>query len=212
MIGSRPLHSRHAIKLWDPSTGTLKHTLDGHSGAVRAVAFSPDSELLASGSIDNTVKIWEPVTGALKQNLSVEGVVTDMQFSNHSAFLETNLGQLSIKSSPNNHTFLVTSTAAVIDRRQLDISQRHKGSMAASGASAVMFSRQRAYSCLGTHNRRHFSYRILYLGISAMFNFVSLSYCWPFALISLVKIDANLAQGSYSTRSESEKKLSFRRT
>ncbi|RHZ61915.1 mitochondrial 37S ribosomal protein uS2m [Aspergillus thermomutatus] len=100
------------IKLWDTSTGTLQHTLDGHLGAVRAVAFSPDCQLLASGSIDNTVKIWDPVTGALKQNLSVEGVVTDMEFSNRGVFLETNLGQLSIQFSPNNCTFVVALTTA----------------------------------------------------------------------------------------------------
>ncbi|PSN58755.1 hypothetical protein BS50DRAFT_477291, partial [Corynespora cassiicola Philippines] len=33
-------------------------TLEGHSSSVNSVAFSPDSQRLASASYDNTVKIW----------------------------------------------------------------------------------------------------------------------------------------------------------
>ena len=37
----------------------------GHSGAVWSVAFSPNGNLVASGSRDNLVKIWNAETGAL---------------------------------------------------------------------------------------------------------------------------------------------------
>jgi WD40 repeat protein len=38
-------------------------TLEGHSDWVRSVAFSPDGQLLASGSDDKTIKLWDPTTG-----------------------------------------------------------------------------------------------------------------------------------------------------
>jgi WD40 repeat protein len=57
------------IKLWDPTTGELQQTLEGHSDSVRSVAFSPDGQLLASSSADNTIKLWDPTTGELRQTL-----------------------------------------------------------------------------------------------------------------------------------------------
>ncbi|KAJ9273594.1 hypothetical protein DTO212C5_228 [Paecilomyces variotii] len=124
------------VKLWDAITGTLLQTLEGHldfirtvkfsldgrflisgsnDGAVRAVALSPDCQLLASAFTDNTVKIWDSLTGALKQNLSVEGLVTDMEFSNRGTSLGTNFGHLNIQFSPNNCSCLAaTATAEVL--------------------------------------------------------------------------------------------------
>ena len=55
--------SKHTISIWDTVTGEHKHTLHGHSGRINALAFSPDGELLASGSDDTTVRVWHPVAG-----------------------------------------------------------------------------------------------------------------------------------------------------
>jgi WD40 repeat protein len=44
-------------------------TLEGHEGWVEAVTFSPDGQLLVSGSRDNTVKLWDATTGELYQTL-----------------------------------------------------------------------------------------------------------------------------------------------
>ncbi|EGZ76068.1 hypothetical protein NEUTE2DRAFT_37003, partial [Neurospora tetrasperma FGSC 2509] len=44
-------------------------TLEGHSDSVHSVAFSPDGQRLASGSLDKTVKIWDPASGSCLQTL-----------------------------------------------------------------------------------------------------------------------------------------------
>jgi WD40 repeat protein len=49
--------------------GNLLQTLTGHSNWVWSVAYSPDGQTLASGSLDNTIKLWNVNTGNLLQTL-----------------------------------------------------------------------------------------------------------------------------------------------
>lgn len=45
----------------------LKHNCTGHTGAVSAVRFSPDGQLLASVSADKTLKVWNVSDGSLQE-------------------------------------------------------------------------------------------------------------------------------------------------
>ena len=69
------------IKLWqlerkqNSITFNLINTLKGHVEEIRQLAFSPDGQLIASASVDNTIKLWQP-NGQLLKTLygHIEGV------------------------------------------------------------------------------------------------------------------------------------------
>ncbi|GGP74970.1 hypothetical protein GCM10009410_03620 [Shewanella ulleungensis] len=45
--------------MWNVTSGALKNTLEGHTGEVTSVAFSPNGQTLVSGSRGNTLKLWD---------------------------------------------------------------------------------------------------------------------------------------------------------
>lgn len=59
-----------AVHVWDAQTGTHLLTYSGHTNVVTGLAWSPNSNYIASGSFgsgltpDNTVQIWDSRTGA----------------------------------------------------------------------------------------------------------------------------------------------------
>jgi WD40 repeat protein len=51
------------VRIWDSATGRQLCKLQGHTGNVNRLAFSPDGQRLATASEDHTVKVWQADTG-----------------------------------------------------------------------------------------------------------------------------------------------------
>jgi eukaryotic-like serine/threonine-protein kinase len=51
-----------AVRLWDLDTGE-ETTWEGHTGAIRGLAFAPSAPLLATCAEDGTVRLWERTAG-----------------------------------------------------------------------------------------------------------------------------------------------------
>ena len=80
----------NTVMLFDAATGTLLHTIDGHVGRhqdVESMAFSPDSSILATGSVHALLEkgelfLWDVATGQQKTNFTKHvGNVYSLSFS-----------------------------------------------------------------------------------------------------------------------------------
>lgn len=60
----------NVVQLWNAQTGAHKMTLTGHTKQVNSVAYSPDGNMIASGSNDGTVRLWDATTGKHKPILN----------------------------------------------------------------------------------------------------------------------------------------------
>jgi WD40 repeat protein len=65
--------SQNEIHLWDIARGTKLHTLRGHTGAIRRLAFRVDGLWLASASEDGTARIWDTDSGKTRLELKGTG-------------------------------------------------------------------------------------------------------------------------------------------
>ena len=57
------------VKTLDSATGKMLASLQGHTGDVYSIAWSPNGKTLASGSGDRTVKLWDVAKGKQLSNL-----------------------------------------------------------------------------------------------------------------------------------------------
>src|SRR5262249_538352 len=72
--------SKFEVFLWDVATGELKQKFPGYTSSITSLAFSPDSDLLASAGHDRTLKIWDCRTFGLRKMASDQMLsVTEMQ-------------------------------------------------------------------------------------------------------------------------------------
>ena len=58
------------VWIYDVQTGAELNLFTGHTGEVKCVSFSPDGNMIASGSHDLTIRIWNVNTGELIRILS----------------------------------------------------------------------------------------------------------------------------------------------
>jgi WD40 repeat protein len=69
------------IRLWDVEDGSMLGKLEGHTGIVWNVVFSPDGQMLASVSNDSTCVVWDWRTGSIIKTISLPDAITSVAFS-----------------------------------------------------------------------------------------------------------------------------------
>lgn len=71
---------------------------------MRTVVFSPDDQLVTSGSDDGTVRLWDIATGILQQTSDFQEYVADFKFSVQTPYLDTNCDPIHIQSRQDTNT------------------------------------------------------------------------------------------------------------
>jgi WD40 repeat protein len=71
----------NSVSVWDVASGEARPKLTGHTRHIVSLAFSPDDQVLASGSIDGTVRLWEVATGKQRGSFAHEQSDTAVAFT-----------------------------------------------------------------------------------------------------------------------------------
>ncbi|THF98081.1 hypothetical protein TEA_027089 [Camellia sinensis var. sinensis] len=69
------------VKLWDVELGRLICSLNGHRDPVYSVAFSPNGEYLASGSLDRSLHIWSLKEGKIAKTYTGNGGIFEVSWN-----------------------------------------------------------------------------------------------------------------------------------
>lgn len=76
------------VAIYNVQNGERTMTLDGHTRVANQVSFSPDGEMIATGSDDNTIRLWDAQSGELLYTLEGhQARVNRLVFSPDSSWL-----------------------------------------------------------------------------------------------------------------------------
>lgn len=82
IAGQASPDTRQTVQVWNATNGQEILTLEGHTALVSSLAFSPDGQRIASGSMDQTVKVWDVTSGQQSHDLKGHtGLVRSVAFS-----------------------------------------------------------------------------------------------------------------------------------
>ena len=113
-----------SVRLWDPSTGQLIHTLNVRH--MQAMAFSPDGRTLATIGENSSVQLWNLASGTLTGTLPA------------TKNLDSGVSQVAF--SPNGKLLATADANGTIQLWDTSVSQPSRALRAADGVNAVAFS------------------------------------------------------------------------
>ncbi|MEM1168955.1 MAG: S-layer homology domain-containing protein [Cyanobacteria bacterium P01_H01_bin.35] len=69
------MRGENKILVWDVETWQVRHSLEKHSQAIKAIAISPDGKILASSSEDGKINLWDIDSGKLLRSIKGYGAI-----------------------------------------------------------------------------------------------------------------------------------------